>query len=90
MMHPEESSLPSEESKRIAFTAFHTFKFASATLAEKLGDKYTAFEELFALCALLTETAQWAGMPLDRLLVNVQAMYQTERDAHGAANDTTH
>jgi hypothetical protein len=89
-MHPEESSLPSEEFKKISFMAFHTFKFASANLAEKLGDKYTACEEIFALCALLTETAQWAGMPLDRLLVNVQAMYLTERDAHGAAHDTTH
>jgi hypothetical protein len=89
-MHPEESYQPSEESKRISFMAFHTFKFASATLANKLGDKYTAYEELFALCALLTETAQWAGMPLDSLLVNVKAMYLTERDAHGAANDTAH
>lgn len=90
-MPPEESTLPSEESKKIAYFAFACFKYTSETLHEKLGDEYTPYEEIFAFAACLTDVAFRAGMPLDLLQVNIEAMYKTKCEhEHGAENDTTH
>jgi len=90
-MHPEESSLPSQESKKIAFFAFACFKYTSEELQERFKDKYTPYEAIFALTAYLAEVSINAGMPLDQILINIEAMYKTKcTHDQEAANDTTH
>jgi hypothetical protein len=90
-MSPKESSLPSQESKKIAFFAFACFKYTSEELQEKFGDKYTPYEAIFALTAYLADVAINAGMPLDQIQINIEAMYKTKcTHDQEAANDTTH
>lgn len=63
------------QKREIAFTAYHTYKNATVYLAEKFGDDFTAFEELFALLACVAKCAVACEVTEEYVINTFKMMY---------------